>query len=161
MSVKHSVQLGLAFFLLMFSTIAAWYEGSELLNNPWEWEYSTPFSHLFNQQVEISSDISQLDFFIYSGKFTPIFPVLMIISLMYLVNVSVYLMVKRNLKHFSLFLAVKGILLLMLIGSVSESPTIGGGIFTITFLISGTVCLAVALVFYFELFKRTKSENYS
>ncbi|WP_255357510.1 MULTISPECIES: DUF4306 domain-containing protein [unclassified Anoxybacillus] len=37
------IQYILAFFVFVFSTLASWYEGSEIRSNPWEWKYSAFF----------------------------------------------------------------------------------------------------------------------
>jgi len=71
------IQFGLITILLLFSTVAAWYEGSAILDNPWEWKYSTPFSQMLYGEVQSDSDISQLDYFVYAAKFQPAFPVIM------------------------------------------------------------------------------------
>ncbi|WP_246202558.1 YjdJ family protein [Virgibacillus doumboii] len=77
---RFFIQAGIASILLLFSTVAAWYEGSAILTDPWEWEYSTPFSHLFYDEIQNSDQILQLDHFIYAAKFQPTFPVIMIIK---------------------------------------------------------------------------------
>ena len=78
---RFLIQFGIISDLLLISTVAAWYEGSAILDNPWEWKYSTPFSRLLNGEVHNNSDISQLDYFIYAAKFHPTFPVIMVISI--------------------------------------------------------------------------------
>lgn len=51
-------------FYFLSAAIAAWYEGSSILEDPWEWEYSTPFSHWLNGEVTDPGDILFLDHFI-------------------------------------------------------------------------------------------------
>nr|WP_308447216.1 YjdJ family protein [Alkalihalobacterium chitinilyticum] len=79
------IQLGIAITSLLFSTFASWYEGSAILDNPWEWEYSTPFSQLLYGEIQNANQISQLDHFVYAAKFQPTFPLIMVISGLYLI----------------------------------------------------------------------------
>ncbi|MDR4947204.1 DUF4306 domain-containing protein [Neobacillus cucumis] len=44
--IKIIIQFGVSSILLLFSTAVAWYEGSAILDNPWEWSYSTSFTQL-------------------------------------------------------------------------------------------------------------------
>lgn len=79
--------LPIALFLLFFSLLGALYEGSNIVNNPFEWDHSAHFSNLFNGSSISKSDISQLDFFIYASKFYPFFPILLLLSLLYLITI--------------------------------------------------------------------------
>lgn len=78
------IKFGTASILFFLSIVVAWYEGSTILDNPWEWKYSTPFSRLLYGEVHSASDILQLDYFIYAAKFQPTYPVIMVISILYL-----------------------------------------------------------------------------
>ncbi|MFF5401200.1 DUF4306 domain-containing protein [Peribacillus butanolivorans] len=69
---------------LIVSTVIAWYEVSAIIDNPWVWKYSTPFSHLMNMQILSKNDISQLDYFVYATKYQPTFPLIMKICGLYL-----------------------------------------------------------------------------
>jgi len=62
MSLKLIIQFGVASILLLFSTGAAWYEGSAILEQPWEWQHSAIFSGIVNGQVGNASDILTIDF---------------------------------------------------------------------------------------------------
>ncbi|WP_230856125.1 MULTISPECIES: YjdJ family protein [Bacillaceae] len=157
MRVRYSIQLCIAVMFLLFSTGAAWYEGSGILSNPWEWKYSTPFSQLLHGEVEQQNDISQLDFFVYAGKFQPLFPVLMMVSFLYLVLLSGYMLLKRSRKKIVLFISIIGVLLLLSGSLISNSPTTGGYIFTMLLVTSGIVCLVFAFVFQFRVFRRLKN----
>ena len=59
---------------LIFFTVAAWYEGSTILDNPWEWKYSAIFTQLLHGEVVNQHTISQLDYFVYAAKFKPAYP---------------------------------------------------------------------------------------
>ncbi|MDL4839489.1 DUF4306 domain-containing protein [Aquibacillus rhizosphaerae] len=78
--MKYIIQYLLALIVLFLSSLAAWYEGSAIRDNPWEWNNSTFFSTLLNGEIKDTADISQLDHFIYAAKFSPIFPILIVCS---------------------------------------------------------------------------------
>jgi len=84
------LQLIIGIFILAVSTFIAWYEGSAIIDNSLEWKYSTPFTELFN------IDISQLDYFVYSAKFQPLFPTIMMVCVLYILSVIGYYLIKRN-----------------------------------------------------------------
>ncbi len=37
--IRFVIQFSVSIALLLFSTAVAWYEGSAILDNPWEWRY--------------------------------------------------------------------------------------------------------------------------
>ncbi|MEN1970062.1 YjdJ family protein [Lentibacillus sp. N15] len=75
--MKYTIQYLVSLVLLVFSTLVTWYEGSAIREDPWNWKYTAFFSKMFNGEVANSSDISQLDHFIYAAKYSPIYPTLM------------------------------------------------------------------------------------
>ncbi|MFE5431117.1 YjdJ family protein [Peribacillus simplex] len=137
-----------AFFLLLFS-FCTWYEGSEILDNPWEWKYSTHFSQMLNDQVMDDQDISNFDYFVYAAKFKPLFPFLMVLAASYLIILTGYILFKRSIKKMALFLLGLGVLFLLSTGFVSNSPTVGGNIFQAFFLIGGMMAIMGAALYYF------------
>ncbi|WP_188006600.1 DUF4306 domain-containing protein [Sporosarcina sp. ANT_H38] len=146
MSFKVFIQLVLASILLIFSTGAAWYEGSALIEHSWEWKHTAIFSGLVNGQVENASEILPIDYFIYAAKFAHVFPLLMLLSVTYLILIMGYVLLKRNHKMFTYFLASVGILFLMLSGFVSNSPTNGLIIISTSLLVIGILLLVIPLV---------------
>ncbi len=68
--VLYAVQLGTAALLFLFSALASWYQGSELLKVPWEWKYTAKFTKLLygEDSIKYAHDISQLDFFRLRGQ---------------------------------------------------------------------------------------------
>lgn len=42
--IKIIIQFGVSSILLLFSTAVAWYEGSAILDNPWEWSFDTIYT---------------------------------------------------------------------------------------------------------------------
>ncbi|WP_078554408.1 YjdJ family protein [Bacillus alkalicellulosilyticus] len=148
------IQLGIATVILIFSTFASWYEGSAILDNPWEWEYSTSFSQLTNGEVQNVKQISQLDHFVYAAKFQPTFPLIMVCSGLYLLLLIGYQLYKSQIKLFIYFLSLLAGSLFVLSYSVFNSPTLGGQIFFYFGLVSGILCITIAVFFYFMFFKR-------
>lgn len=145
MSFKIIIQLGLAAIFLILSTGAAWYEGSAILENHWEWEHTAIFSQITNGQVGSQHDILSIDHFLYAAKFAPAFPLLMLFSATHLIILVGYILLKRRDRAFSYYLSGVGAVFLILSGFVSKSPTTGLKIFFVTFLLIGIVALAIAL----------------
>ncbi|WP_226613081.1 DUF4306 domain-containing protein [Guptibacillus hwajinpoensis] len=114
-----------ALVMLVLSTLGSWYEGSELRNKPWEWEYSTFFSRVINGQVTGQADISSLDHFIYAAKFKPLFPILMVVSGIYLLTFLFSFAVKHDRKKLKVYYGSLGMGLLLASCYSNNSPTIG------------------------------------
>lgn len=152
------IQLGIASILLLFSTAATWYEGSAILNDPWEWKHSTPFSQLFYDEVQSSNQILQLDHFIYAAKFLPTFPVIMVIGSIYLLILIGYHFFRRRHKWFTYYLSFLGGGLFLLSYFIYNSPTTGGKIFFYIWLLSGVFCAVAAIISYFQTLYRNANE---
>lgn len=150
MSLKIIIQFGLASLLLILSTGAAWYEGSTILEKPWEWKHTAIFSLMANGQIENLNDILPIDFFIYAAKFAPTFPLLMLLSATYLIILIGYILLKRKDRTFTYFLSGVGVVFLILSGFVSNSPTTGLKIFFVSFLLIGIIAVAIALLRFFK-----------
>ncbi|MFN2744652.1 YjdJ family protein [Bacillus sp. z60-18] len=99
--VLYAVQFGTAALLFLFSALASWYEGSELLRDRWEWNYSARFTKLLHgaDSIKDASDISQLDFFVYAAKHAPASIILMAVSLAYITALAAYLLIKTYFKR--------------------------------------------------------------
>ena len=93
---KYVIQLILGFLTLSMSTAISWYEGSGIIDNPLEWKYSTPFSQIFNIEINNGQDISQLDYFVYAAKFQPFFPTIMTVSVLYICTVVIFFIFQLN-----------------------------------------------------------------
>ncbi|WP_173915927.1 YjdJ family protein [Halobacillus sp. Marseille-Q1614] len=146
------IQLCISLSLLVFSTFVTWYEGSALLENPWEWEYSTPFSERLHENIHSDEQISQLDYFVYAAKFHPTFPTIMAISSIYLILLIGYQFLKAHIKKLTLYLSLWGIIFLATSFFIMNSPTSGGKIFTSIYMVSGVLCFSIV---GFTFFKRT------
>jgi len=154
--MKYFIQFLLTITLFIFATAATWYEGSELLTRTLEWKYSTYFSQMINGEVNNVNDISGLDFFIYAVKFQPLYPFLMMISILYLLLLSSYLLLGKNFRKYSSFVAVIGIILLILSTFVSDSPTAGGKYFNLVLNILGILCLLNFIIFQVTTYMKGK-----
>ncbi|WP_226530245.1 YjdJ family protein [Metabacillus niabensis] len=151
--MKYLIQYLIAFMVMVFSMFAAWYEGSAIRENPWEWKYSAYFSKLLNGEITSRADLSQLDHFIYAAKFSPIYPSFIILSLFYILTLSGYLLLKSDRKRMTYYLFL--CIITFLIGAiVTDSPTIGGRYFAKIFTSLGIIHLALAFLIYLKMKKR-------
>ncbi|WP_100012349.1 YjdJ family protein [Lentibacillus sediminis] len=141
-------QVGIVIVIFLLSTMASWYEGSNILTDSWEWEYSTPFSTWLNGEVTGPNDISGLDYFIYAAKFSPTFPVIMMVSMIYLLILVGYYFFRTKPR----FLAVYSILLgvVLLLGSIATaiSFTVGGQVFFYLLLVFAALCFVASIFLY-------------
>lgn len=140
---KYILQLIIGILTLTISTFIAWYEGSAIIDNPFEWNYSTPFTGLFNIEITNGYDISQLDYFVYAAKFQPFFPAIMMVSVLYIMSVIGHYLIKRNTKWAIGFWGLTGCICILLSGLIINSPTIGGVIFFWMTSISGIISMIV------------------
>ena len=143
MNVKMVFQLFFSLLIFVFSTAVAWYEGSALLDRPFEWKYTALFSQMINGELAGTKDILQLDFFIYAAKFSPLFPLLMFITGTYFLLLIAYLFLRNNPSMFWYCLIGIEILFLILCVYTSNSPTAGLKLFFYISLLFGAIALAV------------------
>ncbi|MEK4520335.1 YjdJ family protein [Psychrobacillus sp. FSL W7-1457] len=144
--MKLFIQAGIALGVLVFSTIASWYEGSTLTQDIWEWKHTAVFSNWFNGSVNQTNDILTIDYFIYAAKFVPAYPLAMLLSGTYLIILIGYILFRRKTKLFSYFLTGIGIVFLVLCSLVSGSPTIGLTMFFYSTLLIGILAIGVAII---------------
>ncbi|MGG2063932.1 YjdJ family protein [Bacillus sp. S14(2024)] len=97
MKIRYMVQFGVVFIFFIVSAIISWYEGSNLIEDSFDWKYSAKFTNYFKGSVSDSHDIMQIDFFVYAAKFYPIPVMIMIASFGYMLFLSVYIALKRRL----------------------------------------------------------------
>lgn len=151
MTFNHFLQMIIAALFFMVFTFCTWYEGSEIVERPWEWKYSTLFTHVNDEQAIDAVDISNFDNFVYAAKFKPLFPLLMVLAASYIIILSGYILFKRRIKKMALFLLGFGVLFLFSSGFVSHSPTVGGNIFQAFFLIGGMIAIMAAALYYYRI----------
>ena len=150
---NYVLQIIVGFFILALSTFVTLYEGSAITDIPWEWRYSTPFSNLFNIEVMNGHDISQLDYFVYAAKYQPLFPVIMLISIFYILNVFGYYLIKHQPKWRLIYWGGISCIILLFNRSIFNSPTVGGRTFFWITLIIGFLSIAITVFVYL---KKTK-----
>ncbi|MER2006577.1 MULTISPECIES: YjdJ family protein [unclassified Psychrobacillus] len=144
--MKLFIQVVIGLMLLIFSTIASWYEGSTLTTAIWEWKHTAVFSKWINGSVNQANDILTIDYFIYAAKFSPAYPLTMLLSGTYLIILIGYILFRGKTKLFSYFLTSVGIVFLVLCNLVSGSPTIGLTIFFYSSLLIGILAIGVAII---------------
>ncbi|MFJ8063878.1 YjdJ family protein [Psychrobacillus sp. NPDC096426] len=145
---KYVLQIIVGIFTLVVSTFIAWYEGSAIIENSLEWKYSAPFTNLFNKEITNGYDISQLYYFVYAVKFQPLFPTFMIVSILYILSVTGYYLIKSKSKWVIGFWALIGLIMILFSGLIFNSSTIGGSIFFWITSISGLLFIAVAVLLW-------------
>ncbi|MBR8643966.1 DUF4306 domain-containing protein [[Brevibacterium] frigoritolerans] len=121
MTFNHFMQMIIAALFFMVFTFCTWYEGSEILDRPWEWKHSTHFTNINDEQAIEADDISKFDHFVYAAKFKPLFPFLMVTTASYLIILTGYILFQRWIKKMALFLLGFGVIFLFSSGYVSNS----------------------------------------
>ena len=153
------LQLIIGIFTLAISTFIAWYEGSAIIEKPFEWKYSTPFTGLFNIEITNGHDISQLDYFVYAAKFQPLFPAIMMVSVLYILSVIGHYLIKHNTKWAIGFWGLTGCICILFSGLIFNSPTIGGRIFFWMTSISGIISMIVTVIVWLRNYKQKITVN--
>ncbi|TYS68265.1 DUF4306 domain-containing protein [Sutcliffiella horikoshii] len=149
MSYKRTISFGLAIMFFCIATFASWYEGSELVDNPFEWKHTAVFTSWIHDGEVERENIAQLDYFVYSIKFKPIFPVIMMVSFIYMVFTLGIKFLKSGTKR-NLFVSILGVLLLIGAGLISSSPTSGARVFMLSLILIGFLLLGSAAIHHFR-----------
>lgn len=156
---KYILQLIIGIITLAFSTFIAWYEGSAIIENSFEWKYSTPVTKLFNIEITNGHDISQLDYFVYAAKFQPLFPTIMMVSTLYIVSVIGTYLIKNHYKYAIFFGGLIGCICLFVSGLIFNSPTTGGRIFFWMTSISGALCMIATVTVWLINYRQKITVN--
>lgn len=154
---KYVLQIIVGICILAISTLFAWYEGSSLIDIPWEWKYSTPFSNFFNIEIGTGHDISQLDYFVYAAKYQPLFPLIMLLSIFYILTVFGFYLMKHRPKWGLIFGGFLSCIVLLLASLIFNSSTLGGRLFFWITLIIGLISIALVVFIYLTDAKSKKS----
>ena len=147
---KYVVQIIIGMLVLTGSTIVAWYEGSTIIDKPWEWRYSTPFSQLFKTEVVTGREISQLDYFVYAAKYEPLFPIMMVISLFYIVAVIGVFFMNYHVKWAIVYGGFISSSLVFFAIFAFNASTEGGTIFFYMALMMGIIMIMGTSFAYFK-----------
>jgi len=159
--LRFIFQFCIASGVFLFAFLAAWYEGSVLLNRPSEWRNSTPITQWLVGHVHESSDILLWDFFVYAAQYRPTFPMIMTVSGLYLLILIGNLLFKKVRKWFAYYLIMISVGLFVLGYFSYESLTDGGQKMFGLFTACGSFCLLAGLITYLTVtirIKRMKTE---
>lgn len=143
-SVRYIYHYAFSALVFLFSTMATWYEGSEIRNDPWRWKYTATFSKIFIGEVTQASHISQLDHFVYAVKFKPLFPIVMTLSLIYIVVTTAHLLLQNNIKKLSVLHVILGLLFLLIALFFSSFINLGAKYFSLIFAFFSVLNFLVA-----------------
>ncbi|MDT2046325.1 hypothetical protein CHN50_05070 [Priestia aryabhattai] len=149
MSIKYMTQLFAACFIFLLSIAATWYEGSNLIDDSFEWGDSAKYTSVASSSIQSGYDISQVDYFIYAAKFYPFFPIMMLTSGLYLLTLLLFVAFKNRCSYMSFCLFILAMLLFSLGYKLSASPTVGAGALMKTCLTTGSFVLIFS--FYYGL----------
>ncbi|UAL45904.1 YjdJ family protein [Sutcliffiella horikoshii] len=149
MSYKRTIPFGLAIMFFCIAIFASWYEGSELVDNSFEWKHTAVFTSWIHDGEVERGNISQLDYFVYSIKFKPIFPIIMMVSFIYMIFAIGQNLLKPGLKQ-NLFVSILGVILLVGAGLLSGSPTSGAKVFMMSQLLVGILLIGLAVFHQFR-----------
>lgn len=153
--MKYWIQILTGLTLFIFSSLVTWYEGSELLNNPWEWEHSAIFSKALDRNVLATSDIVDLDHFVYAAKFRPVYPTIMVLSLVYLLSVVGIVFFRNRSRAFSAYYSILGACLLLV--ALSMFPTTTSGMTMITSIVAGLGVGSIGFSLYWKAVQINKT----
>ncbi|MCM3617503.1 YjdJ family protein [Sutcliffiella horikoshii] len=134
MSMKKIIPFGLALLFFSVAAFASWYEGSELVDNTFEWKHTAIITSWINNGEVERGNISQLDFFIYSIKFKPIFPIIMLGSLLYMLVIIGKKIIRQD-RFVNLYVVSLGIFLVIVAAFLMDSPTAGAKAFMFSQLV--------------------------
>ncbi|WP_367183502.1 DUF4306 domain-containing protein [Sporosarcina sp.] len=129
--------------ILLFSLLVSIYEGSEILNTPWEWEHTAIFSNLTNEQLKTTKDILLIDYFIFAAKFSPIYPIVSLIAT-YSITFQIIFWIKNKLTRIISFWLITFISIILMI-TLKNSPTQGLHLISILFGLSTFISISIAL----------------
>lgn len=145
MSLKKTIPFGLAFLFFFIATFAAWYEGSGLIDDTFEWKHTAIITSWMNNGEVERGNLSQLDYFVYSIKFKPLFPIIMLVSFMYMLVALGHKLIRQE-RFVNMFVISLGILLLIGATFLIGSPTAGAKAFMFSQLITASLLIGYSLI---------------
>ena len=147
---KYILQLLIGGFVFLFSSLAAWYEGSGIIENSLEWKYSTPISTFLGIEIETGKEIVVLDYFVYAIKFKPFFPLLMLLCSIYMIVITLVLIGRAN-NQLALKLAFAYGLLNLAVSTLFYKATTTGGIaFFYILLLNAILTILISKFLYIQ-----------
>ncbi len=145
MSLKKTIPFGVAFLFFFIAAFAAWYEGSGLVDDTFEWKHTAIITSWMNNGVVEKGNISQLDFFVYAIKFKPIFPIIMLISSIYILVALGQKLIKQE-RFVNMFVVSLGIFLLIGAIFLMDSPTAGAKAFMFSQLFIASLLIGYSVL---------------
>ncbi|CAM5215876.1 hypothetical protein UACE39S_05300 [Ureibacillus acetophenoni] len=139
------IQLLICVCVFLFATVAAWYEGSAIIEDSLEWTYSTPFTNTFGIEIVSGKEIVLLDYFVYAAKFQPFFPILMLLSFIYIIGLVLFIVGRKNNDTSIKVSFAFGIVYLVASTLFINATTFGGKLFFYILLISSILTILVTL----------------
>lgn len=139
MSFRNAVLMIGAFVTFVLATLVSWYEGAQLRDIPWEWEHTAVFSNWANDGFTNANNLLAIDHFVYEAKFEPLFPLLMAISLLYMIFQLVFWLFKDHKAVRNLLLLSMAVTSFVLCSLLFDSPTTGFRLFSFFFGVVGVI----------------------
>ncbi|WP_408004838.1 DUF4306 domain-containing protein [Radiobacillus kanasensis] len=125
LEMYYIIQYCLLFIFLTFCGFISFYEGSDIFIYSESWKESAFFTQLLGKEITTPSDISQLDLFIYSLKYKPIFPICFIVLLIYLITLTIFLIFRRNRKKLNGSLILIGVFFIITAFFIGKPYSLG------------------------------------
>ncbi|PAD21482.1 DUF4306 domain-containing protein [Terribacillus saccharophilus] len=120
------------------------YEGSNLIDDPFEWPRSTPFTHLLVSNPVFPQDIVWLDFFVYAIKFYAVYPIMTLISAALLLGLTIQKMNKSKQVYSNIFGIFLGVIMLYTSLAFFSAQSLGSAVFRYTLLFIGLMLVLSA-----------------
>lgn len=141
MPFRNVVLLIGAFVTFVLAALVSWYEGAQLRDIPWEWKHTAVFSNWVNDGFTNSNNLLAIDHFVYAAKFEPLFPLLMAISLLYMIVQLIFWLFKRRKAIRNLLLLSLAVASFVLCGILFDSPTTNFKLFSLFFGVVGLIAV--------------------
>ena len=150
---KYAVHIMAGCAVFFASAFAAFYEGSALAHNTWEWSYSTPVTTLMGGEVEEASDIVRLDYFYYAAKHEPAFPLIMMASILYIMLICGLMLLRLKKRNAVMYFGLMAAFFVGGAGTLMEVTSSGGRWFVSLFAMTAVVAGAYAIIAWRSLQK--------
>ncbi|MFJ6413955.1 hypothetical protein CHI12_16350 [Terribacillus saccharophilus] len=134
----------LAGFAFVFFLLFSLYEGSNLIDDPFEWARSTPFTHLLVSNPVFPQDIFWLDFFVYAIKFYAVYPIMTLISAALLLGLIIRNMNKNKKVYINISGIFLGVITLYTSLAFFSAHSLGSIVFRYSLLIIGLMLVLCA-----------------
>lgn len=143
MSRKY-VGFVLAGFAFIFFLLFSLYEGSNIVNDAFEWQRSTPFTHLLVSNPIFPQDIVWLDFFVYAIKFYAVYPIMTLISAALLLGLTIRNMNKSKKVYINISGIFLGVITLYTSLAFFSAHSLGSTVFRYSLLGIGMILVLCA-----------------